>query len=266
MISVVIPTLNAAQSLPETLSALIPATVAGVVKEVIISDGGSHDETLALADAAGATIIEGACGRGQQLAAGAKRARQPWMLFLHADTRLEAGWEDEAVDFLKRMAALRDLSDGGAMGAQAVTPTPTPTPTRTSTPATTECAAAFQLRFDDSGLRPRLLEWGVGVRCRLFGLAYGDQGLLIARAHYDEIGGFRPLQLMEDVDIVQRIGKRRLKVLRARAVTSAHRYRSQGYARRVVRNWWCLTMYLVGVPVPRIAKWYANAPDKSAQH
>src|SRR5215510_6276381 len=101
MISVIIPTLNAEAGLGETLSALVPAAVDGLVREVIVVDGGSDDHTAAIVDQAGATWVSRSGGRGYQLEAGARRARFPWLLFLHADTVLQQGWERDAVAFME---------------------------------------------------------------------------------------------------------------------------------------------------------------------
>ena len=103
MITVVIPTLNAETGLAAALTALVPATVEGLIREVIIVDGGSTDRTLEIADQAGAKLIKSAPGRGQQMARGAGEARMPWVLFLHADTVLEPGWEREAAAFIERV-------------------------------------------------------------------------------------------------------------------------------------------------------------------
>ena len=103
MISVIIPALNAERHLPATLTALVPPAVTGVVREVIVVDGGSHDRTRQIAELSGADIILSEPGRGSQLAQGAARARFPWLLFLHADTVLEDGWERETVDFIHRV-------------------------------------------------------------------------------------------------------------------------------------------------------------------
>lgn len=227
MISVVIPTLNAAKGLPGTLTALVPAAADGLVKEVIVVDGGSQDETTAIADGAGAKVLSAPRGRGGQLAVGAAAARAPWLLFVHADTVLAEGWE---------AAAQAHLEQADAEGARR--------------------AAVFQFRLDDPNWRARIVEFGAGVRCALLGLPYGDQGLLISRAHYDEIGGFRPLPLMEDVDLVRRIGRRRLTLLRAPARTSAARYRRDGYASRVLRNLLCISLFSLGVSPARIARLY----------
>jgi rSAM/selenodomain-associated transferase 2 len=226
-ITVVIPTLDAEPALAATLSALVPAAVEGLVRQVIVVDGGSMDHTLEIADAAGAEIVKAPRGRGHQLAVGAERARWPWLLFLHADTVLQEGWEREAAAFMARIDAGRG-----------------------------EAAAAFRFALDDAGMRPRLLEAAVAARCALFRLPYGDQGLLIPRRLYSAIGGYRPLPLMEDVDIVRRLGRRRMRILRCAAKTSAERYRRDGYARRIARNLRCVLLFYLGVPAERIARLY----------
>jgi rSAM/selenodomain-associated transferase 2 len=229
MLSVVIPAVNAEASLGQTMAALVPAAVDGLVREVIVVDGNSADRTAALAESAGATVVACSRGRGQQLVAGAARARFPWLLFLHADTVLEPGWEREATRFIDAVDASTEPS-----------------------------AAAFRFALDDRGARPRVLERLVAWRCNLFAMPYGDQGLLMPRELYDAIGGYRALPLMEDVDIVRRLGRRRLRVLHARAVTSAERYRREGYLRRSARNLICLTLYALRVPAPLIGRLYGG--------
>jgi rSAM/selenodomain-associated transferase 2 len=231
MISVVIPTLNAEATLPGCLAALVPGAVDGVVREVIIVDGGSSDATALIADDAGARWQSCERGRGQQIASGVALARSPWLLILHADTVLEAGWAGEVSSFIEKVDSGRRASS----------------------------AAVFRYALDDDGARPRLLEALVNARSRVLALPYGDQGLLISRRLYDEIGGFKPVPIMEDVDIVRRLGRRRLTLLRSRAITSAARYRKDGYLKRIARNQSCLVMYLAGVPVERIARFYGGA-------
>jgi len=227
MISVVIPTLNSETDLARSLAALVPGVVDGVVTEVIMTDGGSTDETAQIAEAVGAKFVRAPKGRGPQLAAGARAAKGDWLLFLHADTVLEHDWHLEAARFIEEKA-------------------------RSPVPQ----AAAFRFALDDRGARPRYLEAMVSLRCALFRLPYGDQGLLIARAHYERIGGFRDLPLMEDVDLVRRIGRRDLCFLRSRAVTSAARYRRSGYLPRMLRNLSCLTLYYLRVPTRYIVRLY----------
>ena len=229
MLSVVIPTLNAEKSLAATLAALVPGVVDGLVREVIISDGGSTDATLAIADEAGCTVVSGPAGRGGQLARGAAAARGGWLMFLHGDTVLETDWQREMAGFLARH-----------VGGGTIEPP----------------AAAFRYRLDDQGPAPRLLERIVALRVSLLALPYGDQGLVIARPFYDRLGGYADLPLMEDVDLMRRIGRRRLRILDHHAVTGAERYRREGYLRRMARNALCLTLYFAGVAPDRIVRIY----------
>lgn len=228
MISVIIPTLNAERTLAPTLAALVPAVVEGIVQEAIVVDGGSTDETRAIAEAAGTLLIEAQRGRGSQLEAGASQARGDWLLFLHADTVLEPGWAEEARSFMERV-------DSGRRG---------------------QAAASFRFALDDDGIMPRLIESLVGLRCHVLALPYGDQGLLISRNLYNRLGGFRPLPLMEDVDLVRRLKRRELVMLQSRAVTSGERYRREGYLARSLRNLGCILLYYLHVPPRVLARLY----------
>jgi rSAM/selenodomain-associated transferase 2 len=217
MISVVIPTLDAEATLPDTLSALIPASLDGLVREVIVVDAGSKDRTREIADWAGADVIETGPNRASQLRAGAAAARQPWILFLSGDTVLDHGWEREASHFMERV----------------------------DKDSPRQAAAVFRFALDEEGAAPRLLEAFARLRFGLR-LPYGDQGLLIPRKLYDAVGGHRELSGMEDVDIARRLGRRRIKLLRARAVSSARGYREDGYLRRVLNNQIALVRYALG--------------------
>jgi hypothetical protein len=115
-------------------------------------------------------------------------------------------------------------------------------------------AACFRFRLDAAEWQARAVEAGVAARVRLFGLPYGDQGLLISRRLYDSVGGYQPLPLMEDVDLVRRIG--RVRVLGAGALTSAERWRRDGWVRRSARNLSILALYRLGVPAERLARLY----------
>jgi hypothetical protein len=101
-----------------------------------------------------------------------------------------------------------------------------------------------------------MIERGVALRVRMLGLPYGDQGLLVSRTLYDNVGGFRPLPLMEDVDLVRRIG--RVRMLKADAITSAERWRRDGWFHRSGRNLACLGLYYAGVPTERISRFYGR--------
>jgi rSAM/selenodomain-associated transferase 2 len=225
-LAIVIPVLDGAGALPACLAALAEGRRGGLVGEIIVADGGSRDGTAALAVSLGARVIAALRGRGLQLAAGGAAAASPWLLFLHADTVLAAGWSSSVAAFV-------------------------------ANPANARRAAYFQLRFDDAAPAARRLERIVAWRCRVLGLPYGDQGLLLSRDLYRALGGFRALPLMEDVDLVRRIRRNRLVRLDAVAVTSASRYRRDGYLARSLRNLVCLGLYLLGLPPRLIARLYA---------
>ena len=228
MISVVIPAYNAETTLGATLAALVPAVVDGIIQEAILVDGGSTDDTCVIGDAAGTRLIRTKFGRGMQLQAGATAARGDWLLFLHADTVLEPGWAEEAEAFIELVMTGRRA----------------------------EAAAAFRFALDNDGLMPRLLELLVALRCFLFALPYGDQGLLISRKLYRELGGFRTMPLMEDVDLMRRVKRQQLVMLQSRAVTSGVRYRREGYIARSLRNLSCVMLYFLRVPTRVLTRIY----------
>lgn len=217
MLSVIIPTLDAGGSLGACLAALYGAD------EIVVVDGGSRDRSVAIAEHCGARVVFATKGRGVQLKAGGEAARGDWLLFVHADTRLGPGWR-EAV------AARAQHCD--------------------------DFVACFRFGLDDNSWQARLIELGVALRVRLFGLPYGDQGLLVSRRAYDAAGGFAALPIMEDVDLVRRLGRRNIRVLPAVALTSADRWRRNGWWTRSARNLACITLYAVGVSPARIARLY----------
>ena len=223
-VSIIVPTLDAADDLPATLASLAEGLQAGLIRELILSDGGSADAIGAVADAAGAVLIAGPKGRGGQLRRGAQAAQGDWLLFLHADTRLGPGWAGAV------LAHLRDNADR---------------------------AAYFRLRFRASGPAPRVVAGWANLRARLFGLPYGDQGLLIARDLYLAAGGHPDIPLMEDVALARALSGR-LAALDATAHTSAARYQRQGWLRRGGRNLLILVRYLLGADPARLARAYAR--------
>jgi hypothetical protein len=117
-------------------------------------------------------------------------------------------------------------------------------------------AAVFRLVLDDADPRARRIERLACWRGRVFGLPYGDQGLLIAADFYRALGGYRPLPLMEDVDFARRIGRRRLVRLDAAAITSAARYRAGGWWLRPIRNLAILALYFLGAPLRLLQRLY----------
>lgn len=186
--------------------------------DVIIVNGGF--ETYSFKDR---MVVNTNPGRGLQLRTGAQFAKGDWLFFLHSDSTLTQGW-------------VKVLTDH-----------------RTNHP---DKAFAFRLRFDDEGFFPRLLEYWVRFRSYVFALPYGDQGLFISRALYDEVGGYNDMPLMEDVDIVRRIGRSRIRVGRQILITSAEKYNKYGYILRMFRNGFCLLLYKLGVDPATIKKIY----------
>ena len=213
VVSVVIPTLNEEASLAATIASVMEAG------EVIVVDGGSRDRTTEVARRAGARVLTAPASRGTQLDRGARVARGDWLVFLHADTVLEAGWYDA-------IAALPAEVGGGA----------------------------FRLALDAPGRAYRVIEAVVNWRSRLLNLPYGDQALFVRRDLYGSLGGFRAFALMEDVDFVHRLrAASRLVFPRPRALTSARRWERLGIFRATVENWGLLALFEVGCPPARLA-------------
>lgn len=216
-ISVVIPTLDEEHAVGAAI-----ASVRDEADEVIVTDGGSADRTRERAEQAGARVLPAPRGRGAQLHYGTLVASGDWLLFLHADTRLEPGW------------------------SQWVRGLPPSTP-----------GGAFRFAIDSPRRAYRLIEAGARLRCRLFGLPYGDQALFARRGAYERLGGFRPLPLMEDVDFVRRLRRLGpLALLPCRALTSPRRWEARGVLAGTLTNWWTLALYAMGRSPERLQRFY----------
>jgi rSAM/selenodomain-associated transferase 2 len=218
-ISVIVPTLNAEHQLGACLMALMPALKVGLIRELIVTDGGSEDGTVALAKAWGAEVVQGPASRGGQLARGCDAAQGKWLLVLHADTVLAPDWVGPVIAHLG-----------------------------------TERAGWFRLAFARAGLAGRIVAGWANLRSR-FGLPYGDQGLLLPAALYRSVGGYPDQPLMEDVALVRAL-RGRLTGIDAVAETSPQRYHGEGWIRRGLRNLWTLTRYFAGVSPQRLAQSY----------
>jgi len=203
-LSVVIPALNEAGTLPLLLADL--ATWPRPL-EILVVDGGSGDATGVVCRTGGVRLLRSpVAGRGQQLRWGAAQADGPWLLVMHADSRLTTGWVDAVTAVLERPAAEQQ---------------------------------AWYFDFKVSGTRPmlRLLEKAVAWRSRWRQRPYGDQGLLIHSSLYTSVGGYRPIPLMEDLDLVQRLAARsRLRRIGHPLITSGRRWQGQGVLSLALRN------------------------------
>ncbi len=220
-LTVIVPTLNAEDDLPRCLEALIEGVTGGLIRELIVSDGGSDDATPAIAREAGAVLISGAASRGGQLRRAGLVAQGQWLLILHADSVCDPGWSEAVAQHLQ----------------------------------SSDRAACFRLGFRARGAMPALVAGWANLRSRAFGLPYGDQGLLIRRADYDAVGGYRDQPLMEDVALVCAL-KDPPMLLDARVVTGAGRYQSEGWLRRGARNLWTLARYFGGADPVALAQAY----------
>ena len=219
-VSIIIPTLNAEADLPATLASLMEGLQAGVIRDVVVSDGGSCDQTVSMAEAAGAHVVTGVPGRGGQLRRGVAASTGAWRLVVHADTQLDAGWSNIVQEAMSK-----------------------------------QLAGYGRLRFRAKGFAPAAVAIWANVRSRIFGLPYGDQGLLIPRALYDNVGGYPDIPLMEDVALARAL-KGRLRSLWFTARTGPERYQQCGWARRGARNLLTLIRYLLGADPEVLAKAY----------
>ena len=204
-LSIVIPTLEEASRLPLLLADL--QRWQGEL-EVIVSDAGSRDQTRAVAQLAGATVLDSPnAGRGPQLSWGVGHSSHAWVLVLHADTRLPNTWHHKVGAILNRPEA--HLS--------------------------TWC---FDFKVEVEG-RPMLwlLERIVNLRSRWLQRPYGDQGLLIQRQLYERVGGYQPLALMEDLDLVERLSQvASLRSLNCALLTSGERWQKRSVLMQAWRN------------------------------
>jgi glycosyltransferase involved in cell wall biosynthesis len=184
MLSAIISTLNSERNLVPTLSALVPAAAAGLLKEVVVADGGSGDATAEVADIAGCRFESSTETLGIRLKAAAASIRSPWLMFLRAGTVPQPGWIDTAEHFMQT----NGLMEGGGR------------------------AGVFRLPGAASSLNPGFAEITALLRAAFGGGPTAEQGLLIARRLYDAVGGHSSGN-DADAAILRRLGRRRLAVL-----------------------------------------------------
>jgi rSAM/selenodomain-associated transferase 2 len=221
-IAIVVPTLNEERALARYLPAALAAVATS--DEVVVSDGGSEDGTLAVAHALGVRTVVGPPGRGVQLNRGAAATGAPVVLFLHADTALPAG----ALDRVRRAVA------AGAAGG------------------------GFLLRFDAELAKLRLGARLINWRTRLTRLPLGDQAQFATRAAFEKLGGFRDWPILEDLDLMWRLQREPggVALVDDPVTTSARRFVERGAARTVATNWLIWLLFALGVPPARLAGLY----------
>ncbi len=221
-LSIVVPVLNEAAGIEATLRALAPLRERGV--EVIVVDGGSRDDTVALARPLADHIVDGPRGRARQMNAGAAVASAPQLLFLHADTRLP-----ERADAL--VAA--------ALAAQA------------------QAWGRFDVIIEGRSAWLPVVATLMNLRSRWSGIATGDQAMFMTRDAFDAVGGFPEQPLMEDIELSIRLKRMVAPVcLHERVITSGRRWEQRGVWRTILLMWRLRLLYALGVSADRLAPWY----------
>jgi len=219
IISVIVPIRNEAPETAERFRRFASRSDA----ELVVADGGGNEETTRAFRAIGARVVSGAGPRGERLARAAREARGEILFFIHSDSEPPP----EALEIAAK--CLSNGADGGA----------------------------FSLAYRDSNLRLKWIAWWANARTRRLKLPFGDQGIFCSRAAYERAGGFRPLPVCDDVDLVRRLRRvARLEIRPEKTVTSPRRYREQGALRQVLRNWRVLAGYFLGVSPQTLERWY----------
>ncbi|MBD1896851.1 TIGR04283 family arsenosugar biosynthesis glycosyltransferase [Coleofasciculus sp. FACHB-129] len=220
-ISIIIPVLNeAADTIRSTLASV--QNVENV--EVIVVDGGSQNETIALVQSWGVKVLFSTAGRAYQMNAGATAATGDILLFLHADTSLPPGFE--------KLVPLTLAQTGTVAGA-------------------------FELKINSPIRSLRLVERMVNWRSRFFSLPYGDQAIFLKASLFHDIGGFPNLPIMEDFELICRLKRLgRIAITPAPVITSARRWQKLGVLRTTVINQIVILGYFLGVSPSQLVKFY----------
>jgi len=221
-ISIIIPTLNEADSIVSALNRLKPFRMAG--HEVIVVDGGSNDETVNMARPLTNNVITSAPGRALQMNIGAKQATGEVMWFLHADTLVP----ENAAGLILGVFENQETQWG-----------------------------RFDIRL--SGKQPllRLVERLMNLRSRITGIATGDQGIFVRREAFESVGGFAPIPLMEDLDISKRLKKNSWPCcLDTKLVTSSRRWEENGILRTILLMWRLRLAYTLGARPEQLVNHY----------
>lgn len=241
-LSIVVPVLNEAATLPALLVHLAGWRDRGC--ELVLVDGGSDDDSVAIARAAGFRVIAAARGRARQMNAGARACGGAILLFLHADTRLP-----EAADERVRAALARGLPGAGEHAPASES--------RAHVAPGAPAWGRFDVRIDGRPRMLRVVAALMNLRSRLTGIATGDQAIFVRRDVFAAVGGFPEQPLMEDIELSRRLLRvSRPACLRARVTTSGRRWEQRGVWRTIVLMWRLRWAYWRGVPPERLAEAY----------
>jgi rSAM/selenodomain-associated transferase 2 len=236
LVSLIVPVLADREAARQLIARIQPDSRV----EIIVAEAGAEPGLESLSQGRpDIQLIHARQGRGAQMNAAAGLARGAWLLFLHADSQLPAGWLDHF-----------EAITGADSRSQALNP-------ESRLPNGVVVGGWFQFALDDRAWQARLIERAVKWRIRLLTLPYGDQGIFVRRRTFAALGGYRDIGLMEDVEFVRRlINAGRVVELPLPLVTSARRWRRDGWFRRSAKNMTLLGLYFCGVPPRVLAKWY----------
>jgi len=227
-ISIIIPTLNEANAIEETITRLPKSEQV----EIVVVDGGSNDGTAGLARELGVRVLSTAPSKAEQMNAGATEARGEVLLFLHADTRLPKKFEEKVLTASARKGF---------------------------------CAGAFSLGIDSEDWGLRFIERVANWRARFFKLPYGDQALFVSRQLFHEIGGFADYPIMEDFDLIRRLKKKgTITILPESVRTSPRRWQNLGVFKTWLLNQIIIGAYFIGIPPQRLAFWYHREKGRTS--
>jgi rSAM/selenodomain-associated transferase 2 len=226
MISVIIPTYNEAQNIQTTIEQLNHCKSSDI--EIIVIDGGSQDETIAIATQCNVNVIQSKPGRATQMDAGATIAQGDILLFLHGDTRVPHAFDRWVEDALENAIA-----------------------------------GAFELTIAGTNWQLRLIEWGVKVRSHRFQLPYGDQAIFIKADTFHKMGGFPELPIMEDFVFIQQLKKwGRIAIVPTAVLTSARRWQTRGIWQTTLMNQVMILGFYLGVKPETLRRWYRSGLGK----
>nr|WP_321501122.1 TIGR04283 family arsenosugar biosynthesis glycosyltransferase [uncultured Dethiosulfovibrio sp.] len=229
-ISVIIPTLNERDG----ISICIRSALGAQDVEVIVSDGGSTDGTIEVAESYGAQVVRSPKGRGTQMNAGATAAEGDILLFLHGDSILPWGYGR-----LVREALSDKTLSLGAFSLRIGLP--------------------GELKDPEFRSSMNTISFWANVRSRWLSLPYGDQGFFMGKSLFNRLGGFPEMPLLEDVSLVRSASKvGRIGTISATIRTSSRRWRKLGAARTSIRNSMIMLAWAMGVPSSRLAVWYRS--------
>ena len=229
-VSIIVPTLNEELVLENTLTQIQQLSP----HELIVSDGGSSDDTCRIAGKFSYRVITGSAGRALQMNSGANEATGDLLLFLHADSRIEPESYRKMLECMENPKWI-----GGA----------------------------FTLCIESGKWSLKLIALLANIRSKYFGLAYGDQGFFVRKEVFNDMNGFSPIPICEDLDFYYRLRKKgSVILLKEKAHTSPRRWINEGIFFTTARNFFIAVLFGLGFPPHILTKWYPLSTPSGHEH